>query len=124
MNTLNWNAKTEKSTKGIRSASSEKSINVIETVKIKEMASEPLELPAPKFLVFINTEEGCPRFSSFLTNKAITGKIKLSRDKYQKTKLVFNEYDVIQRVLYYVKICSMLPSGCLPTEEIVKNQEF
>lgn len=56
---LNNNAKflNNNSAKKLHSVSSDKSINSSETLNTKEVVFQPLELPAPKNLIFTDTEE-------------------------------------------------------------------
>lgn len=77
METLTNNNKSlnNNSVKRLHSASSDESINDSEIVKNKELASQSFELPAPTFLVFMDTEKGKSfKVSPFVISKVITGR--------------------------------------------------
>lgn len=72
---INSHAKLElnNSAKRFRSSLSDESLNDCGILKTKEVASQALEKPAPKYLFFSNTEEekSLLKVSLFLINKAI-----------------------------------------------------
>lgn len=74
----------------------DKPLEGCEILKTEELAEQPLELPARKFLVFRNTEEGqdLSKVSPFLIIKAINGRAGplASIQKLQNVTLLVNKW--------------------------------